>query len=512
MSQAAAATDLGPELPGMRCVRLIGSGGFADVYQYERERPKQQVAVKLLKNLGTQESRLRQFDAEADVMAALEHPYIVPVLWTDIAPDGRPYIVMRYYPSQDLAARVSNTPMTVDEALRLGIQLAGAVETAHRAKIIHRDIKPSNILVSPEGWPALTDFGIAGRPNAEGESEDVAVSVAWSPPEVLTGQSDGSVVADVYSLAATVWNLLTGRAPFEIPGASNEARDMFSRIVHSKPPSTGREDVPASLDRILQQALAKDPGRRPQSALELARHLQRVEQEQRLTLTEIIVRDPPAESQLLLGEAAGASRDRTELRDGLRTELRSPAPVVDAAQTVHKQAIVVDSSGPSPAAPPTELRPRRVEHAQAPPPHLETQRRGKRQLLLLAGAGGVVMAAALVTALSLSRGDEKTPVIPDASRTTNGNDNGNVLPPAAGAAADPQPVTWRIRGQSVVFVWAAVPGAAWYEWAVEPGGTAHQGSATRAVVPKVANGPTCIRVHAVTPGAPETPGTRKCAT
>ena len=211
-----------PDLPGLRYLEPLGSGGFSDVYLYERDQPRIKVAVKLMKADVLDDVQRRQFVAEADTMAELaEHPFIVPVLGAGTTDDGRPYLVMRYYPPPDLGERVASSPMSVPDALRTGIQLASAIETAHRSGIIHRDIKPSNVLVSSYGVPGLSDFGIAGRAaEAVDEDEHLGVSMPWSPPEVLSGASNGSATSDVYSLAATVWNLIVGRSPFTIKGTS----------------------------------------------------------------------------------------------------------------------------------------------------------------------------------------------------------------------------------------------------------------------------------------------------
>jgi serine/threonine protein kinase len=106
---------------------------------------------------------------------------------------------------------------------------------------------------------------------------DVRISYPWSPPEMLDGRSNGSVASDVYSLGATIWQLLVGRSPFSIPGGDNSTRALSARILHATPPATRRPDVPPALDALLQQCLAKEPSHRPQSAIELARGLQRVE-------------------------------------------------------------------------------------------------------------------------------------------------------------------------------------------------------------------------------------------
>ena len=193
-----------PQLPGLVYVQPLGSGGYADVYLYEQQSPRMPVAVKVLRSEGLTDALRRQFAEEADTMAALgDHPYIVQIFRGGTSADGRPYLVMKYYPPPNLARRARLKPLTVDEVLRTGIQLASAVETAHQAGIVHRDIKPANVLVSSYGAPGLTDFGIAGRgadtsplsrpPSGDAEeSAEVGVSVPWAPPEVLYVQNEGT--------------------------------------------------------------------------------------------------------------------------------------------------------------------------------------------------------------------------------------------------------------------------------------------------------------------------------
>lgn len=497
----------GPDLPGMRYIRLIGSGGFADVYQYESERTRgQQLAVKLLKNFGLDEAKLRQFTKEAEVMVYLQHPCIVSVLWTDTAPDGRPYIVMRYYPSRDLAVRASKGPMKVEEALKLGIRLAGAVETAHRAEIIHRDIKPSNVLMSSEGWPALTDFGIAGRFNVAEDASSIAVSVAWSPPEVLEERSDGSAVADVYSLAATIWNLLAGRAPFEIPGESNEPRDMLPRILHSKPLPIERDDIPKSLDRFLRQALEKDPLNRPQSASKFAGYLQLVESELHLPPTEVIILDPPIEIESRTHEHPTSSGELTRRRDGVGTMVSAQDDT--AGQTIRKPITLVPHAQNSTATVKRDPKIEKVREHVGPAANTP-RRRWSVTLLSILGAAAITIA--LVVVLAIMHNSKRHSAKSTGSTTTADNDTSNVLPATGTAAADPQPISSKVQGTTVVFTWAAVPGVLHYEWTLLPGNDSQLTTTPRAVVPRASTGPTCILVHSVTPGAPDTPGTRSCA-
>jgi hypothetical protein len=271
-----------PELPGYRFVRHIGAGGNAQVYLYEQELPSRKVAVKVLNESALSAAARRRFTAEANVTAGLAHRHIVQVFDAKVTDDGRPYIVMPFYPHPNLSVRSRRAHFSVAEVLRIGIQIGSAVETSHRHGVLHRDIKPQNILTDSYGQPALTDFGIATTRPGDGPE---GLSVPWSPPEILYGTGPGDQRSDVYSLGATLWHLLVGRSPFEQPDGGNTTGQLMDRISSDPPPRTERADVPNSLERLLRQTMAKDPAARPQSAMELIRGLQSIEQELRLPLT-----------------------------------------------------------------------------------------------------------------------------------------------------------------------------------------------------------------------------------
>ncbi len=289
MSKASAQDVVPPELPGYLFVKHIGAGGNAQVYLYEQNLPHRKVAVKVLDESALSDDARRRFTAEANVTADVAHRHIVQVFDANVTADGRPYIVMPYYPQPNLSVRARRSHFSVADVLRIGIQVGSAVETSHRRDVLHRDIKPQNILTDSYGEPALTDFGIATTKGGDGPE---GLSVPWSPPEILFGTSPGDQRADVYSLGATLWHLLVGRSPFEQPGGDNGTFALMGRIKSEAPPRTQRTDVPDSLERLLRQAMAKDPAARPQSAMELIRGLQSIEQELRLPLTHPIL---PAE-------------------------------------------------------------------------------------------------------------------------------------------------------------------------------------------------------------------------
>lgn len=364
-------TALPPDLDGLDYVQPLGSGGYADVFLYEQQMPRMKVAVKVLKTEGLTPTIQQQFIDEANTMAQLaDHPYIVQVFRAGTSEDGRPYLVMKYYPPPNLAQRARTARFSVEEVLRTGIQLASAVETAHRAGVIHRDIKPANVLVSQYGSPGLTDFGIAGRGGALEElDEDLGVSVPWAPPEVLFGHSNGDARADVYALAATLWQLLVGRSPFEVPGGNNSAFELMPRIRSNPPPSTERADVPQSLERLLAQAMSKNPLARPASAIEFARSLQQIEQEERFSRTAIVVLDELGHT----GDsgALGHTRDRTQLRANSGSGARTTSPPPPLGQPVIGGQLSggrsIGASGPVPIADGVVARPGPPAGTTGPP-------------------------------------------------------------------------------------------------------------------------------------------------
>jgi serine/threonine protein kinase len=325
-----------PELPGYRFLSHIGSGGNAQVYLYEQELPSRKVAVKVLNDSALSDAARRRFTTEANVTAVLAHRHIVQVFDAKVTDDGQPYIVMPFYPQPNLSVRARRAHFSVAQVLRIGIQIGSAVETSHRHGVLHRDIKPQNILTDSYGEPALTDFGIATTTVGDGP---VGLSVPWSPPEIIYGTGPGDQRSDVYSLGATLWHLLVGRPPFERPGGGNTTGQLMDRIYSDPPPRTQRADVPDSLERLLRQAMAKDQAARPQSAMELIRGLQSIEQELRLPVTHpILPADEPAR-----GDTRGDTVARPAANGGGSASSREQGPAVtdsprvDAGQPAGRQ-------------------------------------------------------------------------------------------------------------------------------------------------------------------------------
>jgi len=286
-----------PDLKGFTFVKLLGSGGFSDVFLYEQALPKRRVAVKVLLTEDLTEANQAAFVAEANLMAQLSaHPYIVSIYHADVSDDLRPYFIMEYCSGPSMADRYKRQPFTVVEALKTGVRLSSAVATAHAAGILHRDIKPANVLTNDYGWPALTDFGISSAVEedlpilsaAQGDiestgtstgSQAVGMSIPWSPPEMFEDDPKPDVRSDVFSVAATIYTLLAGRTPFEVPGRSNQSLDLMSRIERGAITPMDRDDIPPSLLAVLRKGMAVSREQRFSTALDFARALQRVELE-----------------------------------------------------------------------------------------------------------------------------------------------------------------------------------------------------------------------------------------
>ena len=406
-----------PVIPGFAFVEHLGSGGFADVFLYEQQWPRQRVAVKVVRpDVPLTDREKYLFTAEANAMARLaDHPYIVSVITAGVtAEGGRPFLVMRYCPPPDLGVRVRSNPMAPVDAVSTGIKLASAIETAHRSGILHRDIKPSNVLVTSYHEPALTDFGIAGHmAEVEGDN-DVRISYPWSPPELLDGRSNGSVASDVYSLGATIWHLLVGRSPFSIPSGDNSTRALSARILHAAPPATQRPDVPPALDRLLQQCLAKRPDHRPTSALELARALQRIE------------------------SAAGWSRTAVAVEGDRPDASVAPPGVPEALEdaTAMKPVTVISASGP-----------RRIAAQDIVPEVAEDDEPSSVSGLVWAGIGALVVALVVGFLVFGGNGREEDPgvVVPTESQVPS-----DVVPDVLTSAPT---LTGRRTPRGVLFEW-----------------------------------------------------------
>jgi serine/threonine protein kinase len=449
-----------PVLPGYEHRRLLGSGGFADVFLYEQVLPSRPVAVKVLLAETVDRDVVEHFRQEANVMAQLSsHPSIVTIYGAAVSDDGRPFLVMEYCPRPNLGVRYRSDRFSVSEVLALGVQIAGAVETAHRAGVLHRDIKPANILVTAYNRPALTDFGIA---TTTGEADAATgMSIPWSPPEAFAEPAWSGRESDVFSLGSTLYTLLAGRSPFELPGGSNTSLDVIARIERGEIAPLARSDVPASLEALLRSSMETDPRRRFSSAQALGRALQQVEAEMRLSVTQMDVLDDSLPADVVDDEDGGATRIRgvveidPHVDDPPRLATSSPAPPAPTygAAMVSEATVLRPSPGAAAQAGPPIPRPGELPVAADPESPWgaaaaqaqATRRRRSRTPIVAAIAAGVVLVLVIGLGVFLAVGAGTDTTQPGPSPTIAAPDVTAPSPPInlqAAAVGDQVQVTW----------------------------------------------------------------------
>ena len=259
-----------PDIPGHRVGGVLGAGGFATVYRCWQLAVGREVAVKVDNRVLMTERDRRRFIREVTAAGRLSgHPHVIDVYDAGTLEDGRPFLVMELCPAGSLNdALRRNGPMPPAQVRDIGIRLADALAAAHASGVLHRDIKPANILVNRFGMVGLSDFGLASIVSAHGEqtASREALTPAYSSPETFRGE-EPTVLADVYSLAATLYTLLSGRPP---RFAADGRPPSFATIMtlHDKPV----EDVPGTppeLMALLRAGLSPDPAARPQTAAAL---------------------------------------------------------------------------------------------------------------------------------------------------------------------------------------------------------------------------------------------------
>ena len=267
-TQRSVATGIVAELEaeGYHDAEPVGRGGFGVVYRCTEPSLDRVVAIKVLSS-DQDDVDLAHFDREQRAMGRVSgHPNIVPVLHSGQTFTGRPFIVMPYHSRDTLGSWIKgHGPLAVGEALTTGVRLAGALETAHRAGVLHRDVKPANVLLTSYGEPQLSDFGIARIAGSRDTAANILVgSPPYVAPELFEGRAP-SIAADVYSLAATIFTLLSGDPPF--PFRQGENAIAFVRRVLAGPiPDLRAKGVPDPICSALELGLNTDSARRPSAA------------------------------------------------------------------------------------------------------------------------------------------------------------------------------------------------------------------------------------------------------
>ena len=258
-----------------RIQRKLGAGGMADVYLAEDQELGRRVAIKILNSRhGNDDQFIERFRREAKNAAALNHPNIVSIYDRGEAEDTY-YIAMEFLDGRTLKELiVGRGAAPINVAIEYARQILSALRFAHRHGIVHRDIKPHNVLVDGEGRVKVTDFGIARAGTSQMTETGSIVGTAQylSPEQAKGGEVDPR--SDLYSLGIVLYELLTGKTPFE--GDTPVEIAMKHLSTAPKPPSKLRPDIPPELDMVVLRALAKNPDDRYQSADEMEADLDRV--------------------------------------------------------------------------------------------------------------------------------------------------------------------------------------------------------------------------------------------
>jgi hypothetical protein len=356
--------------PGYANVAELASGAFATVYRAVELGTGRPVALKVLRVADASPHLVEVFEKELGALALLSnHPNVTTLYGTFSTPEGRPVLVLELC-RESLAHRArQNGTLPAKEVVQVGIKIAGALETAHRSGLLHRDMKPQNILVSQFDEPVLADFGVATLQAQAQSTEGVfGFTTLHAPPEALEGLPL-SASSDIYGLASSMYQLLVGRGPFSSYEGEAPA-SVILRILRDPAPRAPAIDVPVALADLIENALAKDPTKRPQSAGAFAETLREIEALAGWAQTPYVVwgaaqaAAPPAvddaEPQALAAAPNPAAAQLAQLLQAERESLdRLPDPATEATPVASARVAVateveapVLQAAPAPQVPP----------------------------------------------------------------------------------------------------------------------------------------------------------------
>ncbi len=245
--------QLPPEVPGVTDLTLVGGGGSASVYKGQETALRRPVAVKILHARLSDAKERAGFEGECERAGQVgEHPFAADVYRPGFTSEDWPYLVMRYYARGSLAGTLRGRSQPVDDTLAMCANVACALQYAHNLSIVHRDVKPENILVDAYGEPALADFGISTDLDTATKTLRHAMTPAYAAPEVLQ-HGGGWPYSDVWSLAASLYALLSGHPPFYDHQRQDPRANLQALTGPLQP--LGRPDVPDHVLATLSRAL-----------------------------------------------------------------------------------------------------------------------------------------------------------------------------------------------------------------------------------------------------------------
>jgi len=264
-------------VPGYDRLNELGRGGMGVVYRARDRRLKRTVALKMILH-GSHASNelIERFQVEAEAVAQLHHPNIVQIFEVG-EHQGSPYFSLEFAEGGSLDKKIAGTPQNPREAAELIETLAQAMQVAHQQNIIHRDLKPANILLTEDGKPKITDFGLAKRLDAESQHTQTGAVMgtpSYMAPEQAAGRLDDiGPATDIYALGAILYHLLTGRPPF----LAEQQLDTMRQVLDDEPtpPRRLNSAIPVDLESIALKCLEKQPERRYSTCEELASDLRK---------------------------------------------------------------------------------------------------------------------------------------------------------------------------------------------------------------------------------------------
>jgi tetratricopeptide (TPR) repeat protein/tRNA A-37 threonylcarbamoyl transferase component Bud32 len=268
-----------PKVPGYEILSILGQGGMGVVYRARQQGLKRLVALKMIRNAALAGAAdLARFQIEAEALATLQHPNIVQIYEVGKV-DSLPYFSLEYVDGGCLAKSVGREPQEARWSAEMMVTLSRAMHAAHTKNIIHRDLKPANVLLSKDGAPKITDFGLAkrvesGKSSGQTESGALLGTPCYMAPEQARGDIENTgALADVYALGAMLYEMLTGRPPF----LGTTPMETVLQVVNEDPvpPTRLNPKAPRDLETICLKAMHKDATRRYENAGTLADDLRR---------------------------------------------------------------------------------------------------------------------------------------------------------------------------------------------------------------------------------------------